>query len=104
MTKNSMLDAINKKISGLCTLVLEDSEYCKGFTNRRIYVSELYRVDYPEGTRVFLQKFEQSNPDIIEADIIEFLFDILISERYKDWKNYRLIEENVKWLKEFFLK
>ena len=90
-----MLDIINRKISGLCTLVLEENTYKQGFTNRNIYKWDLYRVDYPEGHRVLLQRFEHTDYAIIEADTVEFLFDILISERYTEWKNFDLVQENV---------
>ena len=104
MTIEGMIDLINRKISGLNTLVIEKSVYKKAFTNRDVYHYVIYRVDYPECVRVCLQKFEHEVFLILEADVIEFLFDILISERYKEWQNYKLIEENVKWLKENFLK
>jgi Na+-transporting NADH:ubiquinone oxidoreductase subunit NqrF len=99
-----MLDTINRKISGLCTLVMESSGYEQSFTHKYIHAVEIYRVDFPEGTRVLLTKFEQSDFEELEADIVEFLFDIIISERYKEWKNYKLIEENVRYLQDNFLR
>jgi len=99
-----MLDLINRKISGLCTLVIESSCYEQAFTKRHMNVADIYRIDYPEGTRVLLIKFEQYDFEELEADIVEFFFDVLISERYKEWNNYDLVQKNIEWLKENFLK
>ena len=98
-----MLDKINRKISGLNTLVIESSWYTQNFTKKFVHVAEIYKVDYPEEIRTSLVKFEQTDFNELEGDIVEFLFDVLISERYKEWKNYKLVEENVKWLQENFL-
>jgi hypothetical protein len=79
-----IIDSINKKISGLCTLVLETNENKQSFTHKTLYNANLYQVDYPDGTRVLLKNFQSDDFDVLEADIVEYLFDIVISEKYKE--------------------
>jgi hypothetical protein len=103
MDINKMINIINGKISGLNTLVIENDSSLHGFTKRILHKYFLYKVEYPEGIRVLLQKFESTDYLILEADVIEFLFDLIISERYKEWENYDLQQENIKWLQKNFL-
>jgi len=77
------LDLINKKISGLCTLVVEKGVERQGFTNKNVFIFRLYQVNYPDTSRKLLKEFKNTGFDDLEADIFEYLFDILISGEYK---------------------
>jgi hypothetical protein len=83
MEISKIIDSINVKISGLCTLVLETNESKQAFTHKTLYDYNLYQVDYPDCTRVLLKNFQSENYDLLEADIVEYLFDIIITEKYK---------------------
>jgi len=104
MEINQLIDCLNKKISGLCTIALDTNIEKQGFTNRPLFKYTVYRCDYPEGARTMLQKFESTDIGILEADVVEWLFDLLISERYREWKNYALVRKNIEWLERNFLK
>jgi hypothetical protein len=90
MTIERMIDIINTKISGLNTLNFEYKMSKSTFTKRPLYSYILYRTDYPEETLTEIFKTCCERLDDAEADLVEFLFDIIITEEYKKWKNYGL--------------
>jgi hypothetical protein len=85
-----MLDIINTKISGLCTLDYE--EETKRIFGRTTHFIALYRTDFPEGARTELVRYFGEKYDDVEADVVEYLFNIIIREEYKSWKNYDLVK------------
>ena len=101
MEIKKLIDCLNRKISGLHTVQIDTNITKQAFTNRILFKYTLYRYDYPEGTRITLQKFESTDIDMLEADVVEFLFDILISGIYETWKNFDLVEKEIKEIKEW---
>jgi hypothetical protein len=85
-----ILDRFNLKISGLNTIVLE-----KDNSNKNIIYA--YLTTYPKGERMLLCTLKKKG-------IIDFLFDILISGKYKEWDNYDLIENEFKDIEDNFLR
>lgn len=82
MTIDGFIERINMRISGLCTLQYEQ-EWKKIF-GREAHILRLYKVNFPEDVRVLLKEFISTEWPILEADVIEYLFDILISGKYKE--------------------
>ena len=89
MTIEKMLDIINVKISGLNTLDFEQDS--KRVFGRWFHTIALYKTDFPEGVRSLINSFHQEKYEDVESDVIEYLFDIIITEEYKKWKNYGLV-------------
>ena len=85
MNIEKMLDIINVKISGLHTLTFDYID--KRVFGRTVLNGWLYRNDYPEGTRIELKEFYGDKWEEFEADVVEYLFDIIITEKYRTFKN-----------------
>jgi len=92
MTIEKMIDTINSKISGLKTLDLEFT--AKKTFGRSFWEGALYLYEYPKCQRIFLKSFINDSFEEFEADVVEELFDIIITEKYKEWRNYDLVQKN----------
>ena len=94
MTVNRMIDLLNVKISGLHTLVCEYAMTMDSFRRKPNHKFIIWQVEYPEETR---REIFRTNHDVFayaEADVVEFLFNVIITEEYKKWKNYKLTSMN----------
>ena len=85
-----MLDILNMRISGLETLRF-DYEVKKCF-GRMLCSGTVYRTDFPEGSSVVLKVFSNKDSfEELEGDVVEYLFELVISGDYRDWSNYGLV-------------
>ena len=96
MTIDKFIDIINNKLTGLNTLVYEYTSKYVSFNRSILHTFELWLYDYPSGTRHRILGLTDSSKEDGEVSLIEFLFDIIITESYKKWPNYNkeIMEEN----------
>ena len=93
MTIEKMLDIINVKISGLCTLDYEQKS--KRIFGRSFHEISLYRTDFPESTRTVIGSYYGDRFEDVEASWFRHRYAVYVED-------VALMEETLMELREIY--